>query len=86
MAEGSAFAAETFGQAPNELEGLWVVGEARVVVRRQACRTVVWLRPPKRAPMAGRVSVGVLAREVHGDLAWPGERAPRGCARATRHG
>lgn len=28
----------------------------RSAARRQACMTVVWLRPPKRAPMAGRVS------------------------------
>ena len=35
--------------------------------------TVVWLRPPKRAPMAGQRRARVLAREVHGHLAGPGE-------------
>ena len=33
----------------------------------------MWLRPPKARPIAGSVCVGELAREVHGELARPGQ-------------
>ena len=45
----------------------------------------MWLRPPKARPMAGRVCVGQLAREVHRDLAGPGDaRAAVGRASSRR--
>ena len=45
----------------------------RAEVRRQACRTVVWSRPPNSRPMAGSEARRELAREVHRELAWPGD-------------
>ena len=44
----------------------------------------MWLRPPKARPIAGSVCVGELAREVHRDLARPGDGAARRRATAAR--
>ena len=42
---------------------------------RQACRTVVWSRPPKASPISGRLC-GVSSRgQPHGDLARSGDGA-----------
>ena len=49
------------GEAADELVRLGVLA-MRSVVRRQACRTVVWLRPPKARPIAGSVA-SVSSRE-----------------------
>ena len=53
----------------------WASGSAatRSATRRQAWRTVVWLRPPKARPIGRQRRVGVLAHEVHRDLARPGD-------------
>ena len=45
--------------------------------------TVVWLRPPNAPADGGKREVGVLAREVHGDLARPDERGRRGCGESS---
>ena len=45
----------------------------RAEARRQACRTVVWSRPPNCLADRRQRLAGELAREVHGDLARPGD-------------
>src|SRR6185312_6759470 len=63
---------ELFGEAPNEVEGLGVGGDAlcRAPARVQDGRVIA----SREARPDGREGLtGVLAREVHGDLARPGE-------------
>jgi hypothetical protein len=71
MPEGSRVR-QALGQAPNELEGLGVGGEA--LGGAPAGVHDGGVVAPAEAPANGGERLGgVLAREVHGDLAGPGE-------------
>ena len=77
---------ELLGEAPNEVEGLGVGGDALAPCAGRRAGRSCGCGPPKRAPMAGQGLAGVLAREVHGDLSRPGEARGAAGARGAPRG